>query len=137
MLFCSFAKYISLREVSGAMLGLSGKTKYLQLQHIPKRSKLSDANKRRDSSVSGSIYNKLLRKYGHVISDCRIKDVINKQIEIFYSTTISLFMDILKCIGRNPENGRKKGGIKVHIIINLDETIPKMIWFTEAAKNAI
>jgi hypothetical protein len=28
MLFCSFAKCTSLREVSGAMLGLSGKTKH-------------------------------------------------------------------------------------------------------------
>lgn len=135
MLFCSFAKCTSLREVSGAMLGLSGKTKHFQLQHIPRRSTLSDANKRRDSSVFGSIYNKLLRKYGHLISDSRIKDVINKQIEIFDSTTISLFKDILKCVGRNPENGRKKGGIKVHTVINVDETVPKMVWFTEAAKN--
>ena len=135
MLFCSFAKCTSLREVSGAMLGLSGKTKHFQLQHIPRRSTLSDANKRRDSSVFGSIYNKLLRKYGHLISDSRIKDVINKQIEIFDSTTISLFKDILKCVGRNPENGRKKGGIKVHTVINVDEIVPKMVWFTEAAKN--
>lgn len=135
MLFCSLAKCTSLREVSGAMLGLSGKTKHFQLQHIPKRSTLSDANKRRDSSVFGSIYNKLLRKYGYLISDSRIKDVINKQIEIFDSTTISLFKDILKCVGRNPENGRKKGGIKVHTVINVDETVPKMVWFTEAAKN--
>jgi hypothetical protein len=135
MLFCSFAKCTSLREVSGAMLGLAGKTKHFQLNHIPKRSTLADANKRRDSSVFGSIYNKLLRKYGHHISDSRIKDVINKQIEIFDSTTISLFKDILKCVGRNPENGRKKGGIKVHTVINVDETVPKMIWFTEAAKN--
>lgn len=135
MLFCSFAKCTSLREVSGAMLGLSGKTKHFQLQHIPKRSTLSDANKRRDSCVFGSIYNKLLRKYGHHISDSRIKDVINKQIEIFDSTTISLFKDILKCVGRNPENGRKKGGIKVHTVINADETVPKMVWFTEATKS--
>jgi hypothetical protein len=135
MLFCSFAKCTSLREVSGAMLGLSGKTKHFQLQHIPRRSTLSDANKRRDSSVFGIIYNKLLRKYGHLISDSRIKDVINKQIEIFDSTTISLFKDILKCVGRNPVNGRKKGGIKVHTVINVDETVPKMVWFTEAAKN--
>ena len=135
MLFCAFAKCTSLREVSGAMLGLSGKTKHFQLQHIPRRSTLSDANKRRDSAVFGSIYNNLLRKYGYVFSDSRIKDVINKQIEIFDSTTISLFKDILKCVGRNPENGRKKGGIKVHTIINVDETVPKMVWFTEAAKN--
>jgi hypothetical protein len=31
MLFCAFAKCTSLREVSGAMLGLSGKTKHFQL----------------------------------------------------------------------------------------------------------
>lgn len=135
MLFCSFAKCTSLREVSGAMLGLSGKTKHFQLNHIPKRSTLSDANHRRDAKVFGSIYNKLLSKYGNHISDSRIKQVINKQIEIFDSTTISLFKDILKCVGRNPENGRKKGGIKVHTVINVDETVPKMVWFTEAAKH--
>jgi len=35
--------------------------------------------------------------WGNLFSDSRIKkDVINKQIEIFDSTTISLFQDILK-----------------------------------------
>lgn len=135
MLFCSFAKCTSLREVSGAMLGLAGKTKHFQLQHIPKKSTLGDANQRRDAEVFGKIYHKLLAKYGHVISDSRIKDVIHKQIEIFDSTTISLFKDILQCVGRNPQNGKKKGGIKVHTIINVDQTIPKMVWFSEAAKN--
>jgi hypothetical protein len=135
MLFCAFAKCTSLREVSGAMLGLSGKTKHFQLNHIPKKSTLGDANQRRDSNVFGKIYNKLLLQYGHIISDSRIKDVIHKQIEIFDSTTISLFKDILKCVGRNPEDGKKKGGIKVHTVINVDETVPKLIWFTEAAKN--
>lgn len=133
MLFCSFAKCSSLREVSGAMLGLAGKTKHFQLQHIPRKSTLSDANKRRDADVFGSIYNGLLKKYGHLLSDSRIKRVINKQIEIFDSSTISLFKDILKCVGRNPANGKKKGGIKLHSVINVDETIPKMVWFSSAA----
>jgi len=135
MLFCSFAKCTSLREVSGAMLGLSGKTKHFQLNHIPKKSTLGDANQRRDAEVFGKIYHKLLVKYGHIFSDSRIKDVIHKQIEIFDSTTISLFKDILQCVGRNPQNGKKKGGIKVHTIINVDQTVPKMVWFSEAAKN--
>jgi hypothetical protein len=135
MLFSSFAKCTSLREVSGAMLGLSGKTKHFQLNHIPKKSTLADANKRRDSDVFGEIYNQLLKKYNHVFSDSRVKNVINKQIEIFDSTTISLFKDILKCVGRNPKNGKKKGGIKVHTVINVDETVPKMVWFTSAAKH--
>lgn len=133
MLFCVFAKCTSLREVSGAMLGLAGKTKHFKLEHIPYRSTLSDANKRRDAGVFCLIYNKLLRKYGHFLSDTRIKDVINKQIEIFDSTTISLFHDILKCVGRNPSSGKRKGGIKVHSVINVDEIVPKMVWFTDAA----
>ena len=132
MLFCSFAKCTSLREVSGAMLGLSGKTKHFQLEHIPKKSTLGDANQRRDAEVFGRIYNELLLKYGHFISDSRIKDVINKQIEIFDSTTISLFNDVLKCVGRKPKNRKHKGGIKVHTIINVDETVPKLIWFTDS-----
>ena len=133
MLFCSFAKCTSLREVSGAMLGLSGKTKHFQLNHIPKRSTLSDANKRRDAKVFGEIYNQLLKQYGHHISDSRIKDVINKQVEIIDSSTISLFKDILKCVGRKPKNGKEKGGIKLHTVINVDETVPKMVWLTSAA----
>ena len=82
MLFSSFAKSTSLREVSGAMLGLSGKTKHFQLKHIPRRSTLSDANMRRSSDVFGSIYNQLLIKYSHLITDSRIKDVINKQVAL-------------------------------------------------------
>lgn len=135
MLFCAFAKCTSLREVSGAMLGLAGKTNHFQLNHIPKKSTLADANQRRDAEVFGKVYHKLLGKYSHVFSDSRVKDVINKQIEIFDSTTISLFKDILKCVGRNPVTGKKKGGIKVHTVINVDESVPKLVWFTEAAKH--
>ena len=135
MVFCALAKCSSLREVSGAMLGLSGKTKHFQLDHIPKKSTLGDANQRRDAEVFGIIYNKLFMKYGHVFSDSRIKDVINKQIEIFDSTTISLFKDILKCVGRKPKDGKRKGGVKVHTVINVDEAVPKLVWFTNSATN--
>lgn len=133
MLFCVFAKCCSLREVSGAMLGLSGKTKHFSLKNLPYRATLSDANKRRSSDLFCDIYNDLLKQYAHHISDSRIKDVIKKQVKIFDSTTISLFKDILKCTGRLPSNGKRKGGIKMHTVINVDETVPKVIWFTEAS----
>lgn len=135
MLFCVFAKCSSLREVSGAMLGLSGKTKHFKLEHIPYRSTLSDANKRRSADFFADVYRELLKTYQHLISDSRIKQVIKKQIEIFDSTTISLFQDIMKCVGRTPANGKRKGGIKMHTVINVDEIVPKMVWFTDAATN--
>jgi hypothetical protein len=133
MLFGSFAQCSSLREISGAMLGLSGKTQQFHLENLPHRSTLSDANKHRSSDVFCAIYNALLQEYGHLLSDSRIKDVINKQIEIFDSTTISLFSDIMKCVGRKPKSGKEKGGIKVHTVMNVDEKVPKMVWFTEAS----
>jgi hypothetical protein len=132
MLFCSFSKCTSLREISGAMLGLSGKTSSFQLNHIPKRSTLSDANKKRDVLVFENIYHQLLNQYGGFLSDSRIKDVINKQVKIFDSTTISLFKDIMGCVGRNPKNGKRKGGIKVHTVVNADEIVPSLVWFSEA-----
>jgi hypothetical protein len=135
MLFCSFSKCTSLREVSGAMLGLSGKTAGFQLNHIPKRSTLSDANKKRDVLVFENIYHELLKQYGRFLSDSRIEDVIKKQVKIFDSTTISLFKDILEGVGRNPKTGKKKGGIKVHTVVNADEIVPSMVWFSEAKKH--
>ena len=75
----------------------------------------------------------MLKQYKHVFSDSRIKDAINKQVKIFDSTTISLFQDILKCVGRKPQSGKSKGGVKVHTVINADEKIPHLIWYTAAA----
>lgn len=132
MLFCSFAKCNSLREVSGAMLGLSGKTEGFQLSHIPKRSTLSDANKNRKVEFFEEIYNILLHQYGKVLSDTRIQKVLNKQIKIVDSSTISLFKDILSCVGRKSKSGKSKGGIKVHTVINADEIVPNLVWFSPA-----
>lgn len=133
MLFCCFAKCNSLREVSGAMLGLSGKTKGFQLNHIPKRSTLSDANKNREVRFFEDVYNQLLIKYTNKLSDSRIKDVIKKQVKLVDSSTISLFKDILSCVGRKSKDGKSKGGIKVHSVINADEKVPNMVWFSSAA----
>src|SRR5690554_4257716 len=132
MLFSSFANCSSLREVAGAMLGLKGKTNHFQLKNIPHKSTLSDANSRRTHLVFQEIYYLLLKEYGSIISDSRkIYDWENK-LEIIDSSTISLFKDILSCVGREPLNGKRKSGIKVHTQINLQEKVPKLIWFSAA-----
>lgn len=51
------------------------------------------------------------------------------------STTISLFKEILKGVGRNPKEGKKKGGIKAHTIIKADENVPCLIRYTSAARH--
>tara|TARA_R110001599_G_scaffold164344_1_gene353788 strand:+ start:295 stop:1503 length:1209 start_codon:yes stop_codon:yes gene_type:complete len=132
MLFSSFAHCSSLREVAGAMLGLKGKTAHFQLKNIPYKSTLSDANARRSHEVFEEIYSSLYQFYQPVISDSRQQYSWEKRLEIIDSSTISLFKDILSCVGREPANGKRKGGIKVHTQINLQENVPKVIWFSAA-----
>ncbi|MDQ3047103.1 MAG: IS4 family transposase, partial [Bacteroidota bacterium] len=135
MLFTAFSNSSSLREVSSAMLGLKGKTEHFQLKNIPYRSTLSDANKRRSDEVFAKIYYRLYKKYREFISDSRLEYEWEKRLEIIDSTTIGLYKDILKCVGRKPSNGKSKGGIKVHTQMNLQEQVPKLIWFSSAATN--
>lgn len=59
-----------------------------------------------------------------------------KCLQIIDSTTITLFSNLLfKGVGRHPKTGKKKGGIKVHTVIHVNEGIPSDIKFTLAATN--
>ena len=49
------------------------------------------------------------------------------------STTITLFDNILKGVGRHPKTGKKKGGIKVHSVIHANEGVHCDVKFTSAA----
>ncbi len=130
MVFCCLEKCNSLREVAGGMLGLSGKEETVRINHLPKKSTLADANKGRKVEFFEEIYNSLLIKYSFALSDSRIELAIGKKVKIVDSTTISLFKDILKCVGRKSIDGKSKGGIKSHCIINADEKVPNLIWHT-------
>ena len=132
MLFSTFANCTSLREVAASMLGLKGKMNHFQLKHIPYRSTLSDANKRRSHLVFQDVYYSLLKEYHSVISDSRQTYAWENRLEIIDSSTISLFKDILSCVGRKSNTGKRKGGIKVHTQINLQDRVPKLIWFSAA-----
>lgn len=135
MLFCVFSNCSSLREVVGAMLGLSGKVKHFYLNTIPHRSTLSDANRNRDDKVFGRVYQKLLQHYKPVLSDSRLNYAWMNRIDVIDSTTIGLFKDILKCVGRNPVSGKRKGGIKVHTLMNMQQEVPRLVWFSPATTN--
>ena len=132
MIFCCLEKCNSLREVAGGMVGLSGKEETFRINHLPKKSTLADANKNRKVAFFEEIHNNLLEKFGGVLSDSRIFKALGKEVKIVDSTTISLVKDILKCLGRKPISGKSKGGIKSHSVINADEKVPQLVWFTSA-----
>ncbi|MDR1983378.1 MAG: transposase, partial [Prevotellaceae bacterium] len=53
------------------------------------------------------------------------------------STTISLFDNILKGVGRHPKTGKKKGGMKVHTLMKYLVGVPMYIELTSAAKHDV
>jgi len=57
-----------------------------------------------------------------------------KDLKIIDSTTISLFSDILNGPGWPPLAGKKKGGIKLHTMINVLEGVPQLVRFSSAVQ---
>ena len=133
MIFATLSGSSSLREVSSIMLACEGKINHLGLSNYPKRSTLSDANKKRSSSVFAAIYQSIYNQYKHFLSDSNPRTLPLKDLKIVDSSTISLFSDVLRGAGRNPLEGKKKGGIKMHTMINAREDVPCLVRFTSAA----
>jgi len=133
MIYAVLSGCCSLREVSSILLACEGRINHIGLKHFPKRSTLADANKKRQSEVFADIYYKLHDKYKKYLSDSSPIVLSVKNLHIIDSTTISLFSEILKAAGRNPPDGKRKGGIKVHTMINALEDVPCLIRMTSSA----
>lgn len=133
ILYGVLMRYDSLREIVVGMLSEADKLQHLGIDYMPKRSTLAEANNRRDSDFFAQIYFSLYNQYKGVLADSRNNKPWEKLLHILDSTTISLFSNVLKGVGRNPIQGKKKGGIKVHTVIRAEEGLPYNVHFTSAA----
>ncbi len=133
MLFGVLSRCNSIREICAGMLLCEGKLSHIGLEKVIPKSTLADANRDRDCEVFESLYYKMIQLYSSVLSDSRIIGLSIKQLFAVDSTTIRLFSDILKGVGRNPKNnGKKKGGVKAHMLIDAKEGIAKFVRITAA-----
>lgn len=133
LLYGVFSYCNGLRELCEGLLGCEGKLTHLGLDTAPARSTLSDANRKRSYLVFEDLYFKLVGRYHSFISDSRLKGLSIRNLKIIDSTTIRLFSDILRGAGRNPLDGsRKKGGIKVHSMMDAFSGIVEYLRITEA-----
>lgn len=135
MLFVAFEGYHSIRETILGLLANAHKLSHLGLSYLVRRSTFSEANQRRGSEVFGDIYMSVYRRHAPSLADSRLGDADMRRLYIMDSTTITLFKDILRGVGRNPKEGRKKGGIKAHTIIKASENVPCLIRYSEAARH--
>lgn len=133
MLFGVLSRCNSIREICAGMLLCEGKLSHIGLEKVIPKSTLADANRNRDCEVFENVYYKLIQIYWSVLSDSRIIGLSIKRLFAVDSTTIQLFSDILKGVGRNPKNnGKKKGGVKAHMLIDAKEGIAKFVRITAA-----
>lgn len=125
-----------LREICEGMLACEGKLIHLGLDKAPPRSTLSDANRDRSYLVFETIYFELVSRYISFISDSRLKGLSIRNLKIIDSSTIRLFSDILRGVGRNPiDASRKKGGIKVHALMDAFSHIVEFVRITAAKEH--
>lgn len=140
MLYGIVSKSASLTSICKCLLFLEGKLCYVGIDKLPAISTLSDANCNRNSDVFQDLYYRLLDKYKTELQGGFSCLPINgeasaSKIKRFDSTTFTLFVDVFKGAGRNPEQGTKKGGIKAHTVLSLDSLVPEFIELSPAAKN--
>ncbi|MDK2788053.1 MAG: hypothetical protein PWP07_1278 [Epulopiscium sp.] len=133
LLFGIFSRCDSMGEICDGMQTLQGKLNYFGMDRSPAKSTAGDGLRQRDNALYKDFYFVLIKHFEPILSVSRIKGVSFSNFYAFDSTTISLFSDIMKGIGRNPKNdGKKKGGLKVHMMIDAHANTAKYATISEA-----
>lgn len=140
MLFGIIGKVESLNGILKGLVFMGNKLSYLGLTELPARSTLADANRNRSCEVFKYLYELLVAHYKEVLSGSYLTGFIGKEVNInnvklFDSTTFTLFVDVFTGAGRNKLSGKKKGGIKAHVMLSLHSLVPDMVWMSSASKN--
>lgn len=133
MLFGILSRCDSMGEICEGMRAMRGKLNHLGLKSSPAKSTACDGLRNRSDKFFEDIYFSLANRYQSFLSDSRTFGLTFKEVLLIDSTTIRLFSDILKGVGRNPKgDGKKKGGLKVHMLIDAVSQVGRFIKITEA-----
>ena len=133
MLFGILSRCDSMGEICEGMRAMSGKLNHLGLKSSPAKSTACDGLRNRSDKFFEDVYFALVKHYESFLSDSRTFGLTFKEVLLIDSTTIRLFSDILKGVGRNPKgDGKKKGGLKVHMLIDAVQSVGRFIKITEA-----
>ena len=129
LLFGIINQCTSLREVITGLQVATSKQGHFKLVHDIRRSTFADGNKRRPEAFFGELFHELYRYHYGLPDSRKIKprQPYEKRLFIIDSTTISLFSDVLKGAGRTPSSGKRKGGLKAHVMIQASEDTPCLV----------
>lgn len=130
MLFSCYGNCSSLREVVTGMRALEGKLVSSGLKYFPARSTFSEANQRRSHEVFEDIYLALKDHWNKYLPDSQSS---TNELYIIDSTVITLFQEIFKGSGSSYADGRKKGGLKVHMAVPVYQQSPCVVHIDDGA----
>ncbi len=133
MLFGILSRCDSMTEICEGLRALGGKLNHLGFERAPAKSTACDGLRNRNSTFFEEVYFSLVKRYQSFLSDSRTFGLTFKEVLLIDSTTIRLFSDVLKGVGRNPKNdGKKKGGLKVHMLIDAVQSVGRFVKITAA-----
>ena len=121
------------REVCDGMAAMQGKLNCLGMNCAPAKSTFGDALNKRSEKVFEKIYFALLAYFAPILSDSRKEGISFERFFAFDSTTIRLFSEVLKGVGRKLKGpGKQKGGLKVHMLTDIHADTAKFVKMSEA-----
>jgi len=135
MLFCQLAHADSLREICNGLGCCLGKLVHLGIAKAPDKSTLSYANEHRPGKLHEDLFYTALKRFrdegglGARKKKFRFK---NKLLSLD-STTISLCLDLFPWA----KFRRAKGGVKVHVLLDHDDYLPRYVLLSEAKRSDV
>jgi len=135
LLYATFNRCSSLREVISGLQACSSRLLHLGLKSTPRRATLADANKRRGEAFFEDLYHELYRHHFGALPDSFPKRNWLDRLYIIDSTTISLFSEVMQGAGCFGLNGRKKGGIKAHLCARAAHNVGAFVHLSHGKAN--
>jgi hypothetical protein len=136
MLYGVFSRCDSMGELCDSMRALGGNLNYLGMENSPAKSTAGDALRDRPNELFRDFYLMLLEHFEPILSVSRIENIHFDKFYAFDSTTISLFSQVMQGVGRNrKDDGKKKGGLKVHMLTDVHADSAKFVKISEAKRH--
>jgi hypothetical protein len=128
MLFCQLGRAQSLREICGGLATCEGKLKHLGVPKSPKRSTLSYANEHRPWELYRTVFQDLYQRIHQELGPRKKFRFKNPLVSLDASV-----IDLCATLYDWAKYRRRKGGVKLHLLLDHDGYLPKYA-VIEAAK---
>jgi hypothetical protein len=125
MAFCQLGRAQSLREITDGLRSCEGKLKHLGIE-APARSTLAYANQHRPWQIYQDLFGKLLERCQQIAPKHRFR--FKNKLYSLDATTITLCASMFDWARYK----RKKGGVKVHLVLDHDGFLPTFAVIREA-----